>query len=140
MHRYILSSSSSADDIEPIGMAVHELLSQLPVTARSREHRGIRIESGKVIDHDYSGPALEKALEMNTRIREAPKMGAYKGIPVVVTPIRDEEGEAIGAIGVVDITGIFDLQTLMEHQAAIVKQICGTDPCPLPQEQTGSRR
>ena len=140
MYRYIISSSSSADDIEPIGMAVHELLNQLPITARSRDKRGIRIEGGMVIDRDYSGPALEEALSGNRMVKEVPKTGAYKGVPVVVSPIRDRDGEAIAAIGVVDITGIFDLQTLMEHQAAIVKQVCGRDPCPLPEEQTGARR
>jgi hypothetical protein len=41
---------------------------------------------------------------------------------------------------VVDITGIFDLATLMEHQSAILKQVCGKDPCPLPGEQVGSKR
>ncbi|MDD1718366.1 MAG: DUF2111 domain-containing protein [Methanoregulaceae archaeon] len=140
MYRYIISSSSSADDIEPIGMAVHELLNRLPITARSRDKRGIRIEEGRVIDRDYSGPALEEALSGNRKVKEVPRTGAYKGVPVVVSPIRDRDGEAIAAIGVVDITGIFDLQTLMEHQAAIVKQVCGRDPCPLPEEQTGARR
>ncbi len=140
MFRYIISSSSSADDIEPIGMAVHELLNRLPITARSREKRGIRIEEGRVIDREYSGPALEEALLENRKVREVPKTGAYKGVPVVVSPIRDQDGDAIAAIGVVDITGIFDLQTLMDHQAAIVKQVCGKDPCPLPEEQIGARR
>jgi len=28
----------------------------------------------------------------------------------------------------------------MEHQSAILKQVCGKDPCPLPSEQSGSRR
>jgi hypothetical protein len=41
---------------------------------------------------------------------------------------------------VVDITGIFDLATLMEHQSAILKQVCGKDPCPLPSEAIGSKR
>jgi len=54
--------------------------------------------------------------------------------------VRNGRGEAIGAIGVVDITGIFDLATLMEHQSAIVKQICGKDPCPLPSEQVSAKR
>jgi hypothetical protein len=140
MHRYIISAGSTAADIIPIGMAVHELLNRLPVTARSRDHPGIRIESGQVIDDHYSGPVLERALFENRLKKETPQTGAYKGVPVVVSPIRDDTGEAIGAIGVVDITGIFDLATLMEHQSAILQQVCGKDPCPLPAEQIGAKR
>jgi len=57
-----------------------------------------------------------------------------------VTPVKDDKGNAIWVIGVVDITGIFDLATLMEHQSAILKQVCGKDPCPLPGEQIDSKR
>jgi hypothetical protein len=73
-------------------------------------------------------------------IKITPMSGAYKGVPVTVSPIRDSEGVAIGAIGVVDITGIFDLATLMEHQSAILKQVCGKDPCPLPSESIEAKR
>lgn len=140
MHRYVISAGSTAADITPIGLAVHELLNRLPVTARSRDHPGIRIETGKIIDDHYSGPVLEAALVENRLKKETPQTGAYKGVPVVVSPIRDDTGEAIGAIGVVDITGIFDLATLMEHQSAILQQVCGRDPCPLPSEQIEAKR
>lgn len=140
MHRYIISSGSKAADIEPVGIAFHELLNRLPITARSREFPGIRIEEGKIVDRNYSGPVLEQAIEENKVLRVTPRTGAYRGVPVVVSPIRDSDGAAIGAIGVVDITGIFDLATLMEHQSAILKQVCGKDPCPLPSEQIDAKR
>ena len=140
MHRYIISASSRARDIEPVGLAVHELLNRLPVTARSRDHPGVRIENGRVIDRQYSGPVLEQALAENQLKKVTPASGEYKGIPVVVSPVRDEEGDVIAAIGVVDITGIFDLATLMEQQSEILRQVCGSDPCPRPTEQTGSKR
>lgn len=140
MHSYVISSSSSAEDMEPVGMALHELLNRLPVTARSKERPGIRIEDGKVVDRNYTGPVLEEVLQKNVLIKKTPSTGEYQGVPVVVGPIREEGGAAIGAIGVVDITGIFDLATLMEHQSAILKQVCGKDPCPLPAEQIGSKR
>jgi hypothetical protein len=140
MNRYIISSSSTPEDIIPIGLAIHEILNHLPVTARSRDHNGIRIEDGRVIDSNYSGPVLEEVLATNTKIQKTAEMGPYRGVPVVVAPVRDGNGDAIGAIGVVDITGIFDLATLMEHQSAILKQVCGKDPCPLSSEQIGSKR
>jgi hypothetical protein len=140
MNRSIISASSTPGDIEPVGLALHEILNHLPVTARSRDKRGIRIEDGRVIDRDYTGPALEEALATNRKVQKTPESGQYRGVPVIVAPVRDESGNAIAAIGVVDITGIFDLATLMEHQSAILKQVCGKDPCPLPNEQIGSKR
>jgi hypothetical protein len=140
MHRYSLSCSSEAGDLEPLVLAVHEIIHRLPVTAKSLEKDGIRVEDGRVIDRHYSGPVLLEAIERNTLIKTTPASGAYKGVPVTVSPIRDKDGNAIGAIGIVDITGIFDLATLMEHQTAILKQVCGKDPCPLPSEQSSSRR
>jgi len=140
MHRYSLSCSMEAGDLEPIVLAVHELIHRLPVTAKSLEKDGIRVEDGRVVDRHYSGPVLLEAIEKNILIKTTPASGAYKGVPVTVSPIRDKDGNAIGAIGIVDITGIFDLATLMEHQSAILKQVCGKDPCPLPSEQSGSRR
>lgn len=140
MQQYSLSCNAGADDLEPIVLAVHELIHRLPVTAKSRDQDGIRIEEGRIIDRHYNGPVLIDAIRTNQTIKITPSSGAYQGIPVVVTPIRDREGAAIGAIGVVDVTGIFDLATLMEHQSAIVRQVCGRDPCPLPGERTDSKR
>jgi hypothetical protein len=140
MHRYTLSCSAEAADLEPLVIAVHELIHRLPVTAKSREKDGIRVEEGRVVDRHYNGPVLLEVLAKNQTIQVTPASGAYKGVPVMVTPIRDKDGNAIGAIGVVDITGIFDLATLMEHQTAILKQVCGKDPCPLPSEQIDSKR
>ncbi|MDP2797660.1 MAG: DUF2111 domain-containing protein [Methanoregula sp.] len=140
MHSYTLSCSADASDLEPVVLAVHELIHRLPVTAKSLEKDGIRVEEGKIIDRHYNGPIIIEAIATNRMINTTPSSGAYKGVPVRVTPIRDCDGNAIGAIGVVDITGIFDLATLMENQSAIIKQVCGKDPCPLPSEQSNSRR
>ena len=140
MNRYIISSESTADDLLPVGMALHEMLNRLPITARSKEQPGIRIESGVIVDKSYSGPVLEQVLQANKVLKVTPKSGPYKGVPVVVSPIRDGNGDAIAAIGIVDITGIFDLATLMEHQALILQQVCGKDPCPLPGEQIMAKR
>jgi len=140
MQNYILSSSAAAGDLEPVAMAVHELLNRLPVTARSAGSPGIRIEDGQIVDRNYTGPVLEEVLSENKLKKNTPASGPYKGVPVIVAPIRDETGAAIAAIGVVDITGIFDLATLMEHQSMILKQVCGKDPCPLPGEGIAAKR
>lgn len=140
MHRYVVSCSAESGDLEPVVLAIHDLIHRLPVTAKSKDRDGIRVEDGRVIDRNYTGPVLLEAIAKNTLIQTTPPSGPYKGVPVTVVPMRDKDGAAIGAIGVVDITGIFDLATLMEHQSAILKQVCGKDPCPLDTEQIGSRR
>lgn len=140
MHHYTIARNSSADDLEPVLMTVHTIVSELPVTGKSADKPGLRIEEGRVIDRAYTGPVLEEAIRQNQLIKTRPDSGTYKGIPVVVAPLRDGDGEAIGAIGIVDITGIFDLATLMEHQSFILRQVCGTDPCPIDTEQISSKR
>ncbi|AAM01785.1 DUF2111 domain-containing protein [Methanopyrus kandleri] len=98
---------STAEDILPLAMAVHELVNRLPVTMRTRDNPGVRIEDGEVIDDEYTGPVLEEVLEKGEVIRKVPESGPYEGTPVVVVPIKDE-GETIAALGVVDLTyGIY---------------------------------
>jgi hypothetical protein len=94
---------STSKEITPIAMAIHEVLMGLPVTMRTLNKRGVRIEKGKVVDNDYSGPILEMALKTNSTIRTVPKTGTCAGIPVTVTTIKNNEGNAIAAIGIVDI-------------------------------------
>lgn len=140
MDTYIISAESSADDLEPVAFCLHEILGRLPVTARSLKYAGVRIENGTLVDREYTGPMLERAINENAVQKTTPSSGAYRGVPVIVSPVRNGDGAAIGAIGVVDITGIFDLATLMEHQSTIIQQVCGKDPCPLPGEQIGAKR
>ncbi|HOI13717.1 MAG TPA: DUF2111 domain-containing protein [Methanoculleus sp.] len=140
MEQYVISVSSRARDLAPVMICLHDLLGRLPVTARSRDYPGIRIEEGKVIDEAYTGPILEEVLEENVTKRVRPPGGPYKGIPVVVAPVRDDEGRAIGAIGIVDVTGIFDLAGFMEQNAGIRKQVRGEDLRPLPTEPPTEKR
>jgi hypothetical protein len=138
--QYTISAVSTARDLAPVMYCLHELVGRLPVTARSRDRPGIRIEEGKTVDEHYSGPVLEDVLAGNTVRKTTPSGGPYRGIPVVVAPVRDENGEAIAAVGIVDVTGIFDIAGLMEQYTTIRKQVCGADPCPLPTESTAAKR
>ncbi len=121
--QFILSSDSESRDLRPIGLAIHAILNNLPVTLRSRNHLGVKIEEGEVKSDSYTGPVLEKVLKENEVIKTKPQSGGYQNIPVIVAPIRDSSGAAIAAIGVVDITGIFDLADLMDQQSKIIAQM-----------------
>lgn len=102
-----LTASSTGKEIEPLAFAIHQLVNELPLTMRTRNAKGIRLEEGKVVEYDYTGPVLEKVLDNGEKSSEVPENGPYKGIPVVVVPII-EENEVMAAIGVVDITqGIY---------------------------------
>jgi hypothetical protein len=140
MEQYVISASSSSRDLAPVMLCIHDLLGGLPVTARSRDRPGVRIEDGKVIDEAYTGPVLEEVLTENATLRVRPAGGPYKGIPVVVGPVRDDEGRAIGAIGIVDVTGIFDLADFMEQTAVIRRQVGGEGPSPLPTGSPATKR
>ena len=117
-----LSENSSSKDVLPFAMTVHELFS-LPVTMRSRNKKGVRLEKGKVVDTDYTGPVLEDALARNCVIHTIPENGAYKGVPVVVAPIHDSSGEAIAVIGVVDVVCTIDLASVFGSYPQIVRQV-----------------
>ncbi len=53
-----ITSSSSGEELRELGICIHELVSRLPLTIRSRELPGLRIEDGKVIDDNYTEPVL----------------------------------------------------------------------------------
>lgn len=102
-----LTASSTGKEIEPLALAIHQLVNELPLTMRTKNSRGLRLEEGEVVEYDYTGPALEKALEKGKKITEVPDEGPYSGTPVLVVPLIEDQG-VVAAIGVVDITqGIY---------------------------------
>ena len=117
-----ITADSTSKEIVPIAKAIHELFG-LPITMRTLNQPGVRIEKGKVLDYEYSGPFLEKALENNSIVRSIPRTGAYSGIPVVVTTIKNEDGYGIAAIGVVDVVGTVDLGVAFGDYPEIVNQV-----------------
>lgn len=117
-----ISADSGAEDIAHFAMAIHELLG-LPVTMRSLNKKGVRIEKGKILDNNYSGPILEAVLKENRAMRTIPTSGKYAGIPVIVVPVRNKEGYGIAAIGVVDVVGTVDLGYIFGDYPEVVKQV-----------------
>ncbi|VVB91700.1 Uncharacterised protein [uncultured archaeon] len=117
-----ISEDSTSEEILPFAKMVHELLS-LPVTMRSKNKKGVRLEQGKVVDKDYTGPVLEEALVKNSVIHTIPDKGEYKGIPVVVAPIQDREGNPVAAIGIVDVVSTIDLASVFGNYPQIVRQV-----------------
>ncbi len=120
--RIQVSTDSDASEIASFAMAVHELLG-LPVTMRSLNKKGVRIEKGKILDNNYTGPVLEQVLKENRVIRTIPTNGKYTGIPVIVVPVRNKEGYGIAAIGVVDVVGTVDLGLVFGSYPEVVKQV-----------------
>ena len=117
-----ITADSSASDISPFALAIHELLG-LPVTMRSLNKKGVRIEKGKILDNDYTGPVLESVLKENKMMRTIPTSGKYAGIPVIVVPVHNKEGYGIAAIGVVDLVGTVDLGYVFGDYPEVVKQV-----------------
>lgn len=117
-----ISENSSSDEILPFAKMVHELFS-LPVTMRSKNKKGVRLEKGHLVDKDYTGPVLEEAIQKNHVIHTIPTSGVYKGIPVVVTPIQDKEGKPIAALGIVDVICTIDLASVFGNYPQIVRQV-----------------
>jgi len=121
MPRICISEDSSADELAELALCVHRLFG-LPVTARSRNKPGVRVEDDKVVSKSYTGPILEHAMAAGRVLQERPATGAYKGIPVVVAPLFSGD-KAVAAIGVVDVTGSLDLKALMDQYSSLEKQV-----------------
>lgn len=99
---------TSSKDIFPLAYAIHILVNKSPVTMRSRDKPGVRIEKGKLLDDNYEGYVLKQVLDYGEILRVTPICGPYAGVPVVVVPVKEED-EISGAVGIVDLTaGIFE--------------------------------
>jgi hypothetical protein len=102
-----INPASTGEELVPMALAIHQLVNGLPMTMRTLNNPGVRIEEGKVLDYNYTGPILEEVLKNGKMVQKIPESGEYQGTPVVVVPIV-EDGQIIAAMGVVDITkGIY---------------------------------
>lgn len=117
-----ICADSKASDLEPVAQVVHTLLG-IPITMRSLNCKGIRMERGIVLDRDYTGPLLEEAMRTNEITRGVPAEGVYKGKSVIVTPIRTLEGNVIGAIGVVDLVAALDILSMFREYPGVVDEV-----------------
>jgi hypothetical protein len=121
MARIVISEDARSEDLAPIALAINEIVRQ-PITLRSLEHPGVRVEKGKILDANYSGPILEEVLKTSRPIRTIPERGAYKGIPVSVAPIV-ADGKTVAAVGVVDAAGTIDLPEVFGAYGDVVRQV-----------------
>jgi PAS domain S-box-containing protein len=119
----LISEYTGSDELEPIAVAVHSLVG-LPTTIRSLKRKGLRLENGKILDRDYTGPLLEEVLRTGKTIRGVPKEGTYLGRNVAVSPIFSEDGKVVAAIGIVDLLSVLEMQeiirTVVNNSHAVV--------------------
>jgi hypothetical protein len=121
MAKLVISEESRSEDLAPLALAINEIV-KLPITLRSANFPGARVENGKVLDSSYSGPILEEVLKTGRSIRTIPERGAFKGVPVSVAPLI-VAGKTIAAIGVVDVVGTIDLPEVFGAYAEVVRQV-----------------
>ena len=119
-----INSSSTDKEIESLALTIHVLVNGLPLTMRTKNFNGVRLEDGRIIEYNYTGPILEKVLNKGVKINETPDDGPYKGIPVMAVPLIDDD-EIIAAIGVVDITkGIYsDIMEITKRSPYVKSKI-----------------
>jgi PAS domain S-box-containing protein len=119
----LLSEDAGPEELESIAVAIHTLVG-LPTTIRSLNRKGLRLEKGKILDRDYTGPVLEEVLRTGKTLRGIPKEGTYLGRNVAVSPIFSEDGKVIAAIGIVDLLSVLEMQeiirTVVNNSPAVV--------------------
>jgi hypothetical protein len=121
MSKLVISEDARYEDLAPLALAINEIV-RLPITLRSANYPGIRVEKGKIVDTSYSGPILEEVLKTGKYIRTIPEWGAFKGVPVSVAPLV-VTGKTVAAIGVVDVVGTIDLPEVFGAYADVVRQV-----------------
>jgi len=117
-----ISEDSGPEDLEPIAFAVHSLMG-LPTTIRSLKRKGLRLEKGKILDRDYTGPVLEEVLKTNKIAHEVPAEGMYRGKHVVVAPIRSKDGKVVAVLGVVDLLATIDLPSVFQEYTSVLQEV-----------------
>ena len=117
-----ISEDSGPEDLEAIAVAVHSVIG-LPTTIRSLKRKGLRLEKGKILDRDYTGPVLEEVLETNKVARKIPTDGVYKGKHVVVAPIHSKDGRVIAALGIVDILATIDIPSVFQEYMSVMEEV-----------------
>nr|WP_198143921.1 DUF2111 domain-containing protein [Methanosarcina lacustris] len=117
-----ISEDSGPEDLESIAVAVHSLMG-LPTTIRSLKRKGLRLEKGKILDRDYTGPVLEEVLKTNKIAHEVPAEGMYRGKHVVVAPIRSKDGEIVAALGIVDLMATIDLPSVFQEYTSVLEEV-----------------
>ncbi|MFZ2071112.1 MAG: DUF2111 domain-containing protein [Halobacteriota archaeon] len=118
----VVNEDATAEEIAPIAKAVNDLFG-MPVSMRSRNKKGVRVEKGEIIDFEYTGPVLERVLKENRAIHTNLLEGKYAGVPVVVVPIRNKKGDAVAALGIFDLVGTVDLGALFAEYPAVLEQV-----------------
>ncbi|MDR7664565.1 DUF2111 domain-containing protein [Methanosarcina sp. Z-7115] len=117
-----LSEDSGPEDLEAIAIAVHSVIG-LPTTIRSLKRKGLRLEKGKILDRDYTGPVLEEVLKTNKIAHEVPTEGVYRGKHVVVAPIRSKDGKVFAALGIVDLLATIDLPSVFQEYMSVMEEV-----------------
>lgn len=95
----------------------------LPTTIRSLKRKGLRLEKGKILDRDYTGPVLEEVLKTNKVAHEVPTEGVYSGKHVVVAPIRSKNGKVIAALGIVDLLATIDIPSVFQEYTSVLEEV-----------------
>ena len=126
MYRLVISEEARSEDLADLAIALNEIV-RLPVTIRGMKYPGVRVEKGKVVDRDYTGPILEEVIRTGKAIRTVPESGAYKGVPVSVAPIL-VQGRAVAAIGIVDVIGTIDIPEVFGAYVDVLAQVAGKAP------------
>ncbi len=126
MSKLVISEEARAEDLADLAIAINEIV-RLPVTMRGTKYPGVRVEKGRVVDGDYTGPILEEVIKRGKAVRTIPKTGAYAGVPVSVAPIL-VQGRVVAAIGIVDVIGTIDIPEVFGAYADVVAQVARKAP------------
>jgi hypothetical protein len=118
-----ISNDTPAEMLTRLAWSIHRATGGLPVALKSRNRPGVFVDRDGSVHTDYESEALDRVFSDIDRKKVRVDRGKYAGMPMMISPIEDKEGDPIAAIGVVDDLGTLSLQEFVEISETIRNQI-----------------
>ena len=118
-----ISNDTPAEMLIRLAQAIHRATGGLPIALKSRERPGVFVDRDGSVHTDYESEALDRVFTDTARKKVKVDRGKYAGMPMMVSPVENQEGYPLAAIGVVDDLGTLSLREFVEISETIRDQV-----------------
>jgi hypothetical protein len=118
-----ISNDTPANVLRHLARSIHQATGGMPIALKSRNKPGVLIDHDGSIDTGYESKELDSVFSDNDVRRTRVANGKYAGMPMIISPILDTDGNTVAVIGVIDAMGSLSLQEFAEISELIKNQV-----------------